>query len=168
MSRNPDKAQLIARLGQLAPRLVADGVLFHEAIAQRLGVNVTDLKCLNVLAELGPSTAGELAERTGLTTGAVTRMIDRLERAGYIHRHHDTADRRRVIIQPVQRRLAEVGKLYEGMAAAWAHVLFGYSVDRLEFLLELMERMRAVAQTEAAGLRARDSSATVGTEAAPG
>ncbi len=57
-------------------------ILFHQAIADRLGMNVTDHKCAGILARSGPITAGELARRTGLTTGAITGVIDRLEQAG--------------------------------------------------------------------------------------
>ena len=75
-------------------------ILFHQAIADRLGMNVTDHKCAGILARSGPITAGELARRTGLTTGAITGVIDRLEQAGFARRARDPGDRRRVIIEP--------------------------------------------------------------------
>jgi DNA-binding MarR family transcriptional regulator len=81
-----------------------------RAVADRVGLHVTDLRCLNLLANAGPLTAGELGQQLGLgTTGAVTPMVDRLERAGYLRRQPDPRDCRRVIIQPVPEQLAAIG-----------------------------------------------------------
>src|SRR4029450_6587237 len=96
------RTQLLAKLQRAAQTSTTDGILFHQAIADRSGLHVHELRCLNVLAQAGPLTAGELGQQLGLgTTGAVTRMVDRLERAGYVHRQIDPRDRRRVIIQPL-------------------------------------------------------------------
>ena len=65
--------------------------MFHQAIADRLGLNVTDHKCIDLLLMKGPLTAGELAGMTGLTTGAITAVIDRLEKAGFVRREDDPA-----------------------------------------------------------------------------
>src|SRR3954471_4690678 len=73
-------------------------VLFSEAVAERLGIASSDVECLEVLVTSGPATAGQLADVTGLSTGAVTRMVDRLEQSGYVRRRSDPADRRRVIV----------------------------------------------------------------------
>src|SRR5918997_2875361 len=81
-------------------KLIAEVVLFNQAVADRLGMNPTDLQCLNMLLEAGPVAAGRLAEETGLTTGAVTGVIDRLERAGYAWRERDPKDKRRVAVHP--------------------------------------------------------------------
>src|SRR6185436_7386052 len=84
---------------QLGFRLSTATVLFHSAIADRLGVSVTDLKCYSILRQTGPITAGELGERLGLTTGAITGVIDRLEHVGLVHRARDPNDRRRVVLE---------------------------------------------------------------------
>ena len=76
-------------------------VLYHEAIADRLGLSATEWKCLGLLRKSGPITAGRLAELTGLTTGAITGIVDRLERAGRARRASDPHDRRRVIIEVI-------------------------------------------------------------------
>jgi DNA-binding MarR family transcriptional regulator len=143
-----DKRAVVRELGRSVPALVALGLRFQEAVAHRVGINATDLKCLNILRELGSATAGELADRTGLTTGAVTRMIDRLVRAGYVRRHHDTTDRRRVIVSPEPEPLAELAGIYDGMNTAWTELLTSYPADKLEFLLDVLRRLREVAHNE--------------------
>src|SRR5918997_6772224 len=80
----------------IGSRLSTTTVLFHSAVADRLGVSATDVKCYTILRQTGPLTAGELAERVSLTTGAITGVIDRLERAGLVRRAADPHDRRRV------------------------------------------------------------------------
>ena len=87
------------RLGQLIGRELSTAVvLFHEAVGKRLGISGTERKLLDVLDRLGPSTAGELAAHTGLTTGAITGVVDRLVRAGYAQREPNPRDRRSVIV----------------------------------------------------------------------
>src|SRR5262249_43014336 len=81
-----ERAELLAaRVGEFR-QLSAATIMFHQAVADRLGMNVTDHKCADILERNGPMTAGELAERTGLTTGAITGVIDRLEKAGFVRR----------------------------------------------------------------------------------
>lgn len=88
--------QIIHTMRRLATRTV----LFHQAAAQTLGLFPTDLKSADLLNELGPLTAGELSEKTGLSSGAVTALIDRLEKAGYA-KEKRIKDKRRVIIVPL-------------------------------------------------------------------
>src|ERR671933_1184232 len=71
---------------------------FDQAVADALGINRTDMRCTDVLEREGPVTAGRLAEATGLTTGAITTVIDRLERGGFARRLRDPDDRRRVLV----------------------------------------------------------------------
>ena len=80
-------------------RYVSAEVLHGHATAEAAGLNATDFFCLNLLSLSGPLTAGQLAQQTGLTTGATTRMIDRLERGGFVRRSRDAADRRQVIVE---------------------------------------------------------------------
>src|SRR5690349_3034857 len=94
------RSELLAGLGHEFRQLATATVLFHQAIADRLGMHVTDHRCLDILLRSGSITAGELAQRTGLTTGAITGVIDRLEKAGFVQRAKDPADRRRVVIEP--------------------------------------------------------------------
>ncbi len=80
-------------------RYLAAVVQFHLVTADEVGLSGTDYQATNLLALDGPLSSGELAARLGLTTGATTRLIDRLERAGYLRRVHDPADRRRVMVE---------------------------------------------------------------------
>ena len=145
--------ELLAELQRAAQISTTDGILFHQAVADRVGLHVTDLRCLNVLAQAGPLTAGELGQQLGLgTTGAVTRMVDRLERAGYVRRQADPRDRRRVIIQPVPERLAAIAPHYRGMATAWNDLLAAYSDEQLTLFLDLFDSMHQMSQQQLASL----------------
>ncbi|HEX7099880.1 MAG TPA: MarR family transcriptional regulator [Acidimicrobiia bacterium] len=128
----------IGRLMRAARRASQDGLALHEAIAQSLGLHVTDLRCLEVL-QRGPHTAGELADEVGLTSGAMTRLLDRLESAGFVRRRPDPDDRRRVVIEPVPERMASVDEMYRGMAEDWEEILAGRSAAELAALEDLFE-----------------------------
>jgi DNA-binding MarR family transcriptional regulator len=144
---------MLTELARSAQRAATDGILFHQAVADRLGLHISDLRCLNILLEAGPVPAGEIGERTGLTTGAVTRMVDRLEQAGYVRREPDPADRRRVIVSPMAEQMATIGPLYTGMAQAWATAMDGYDNDQLTTILTLFDRLHEISQVEIARLR---------------
>src|ERR1035437_5966258 len=98
--------------------LTGQGILFSQAVADRLGLAVTDAEALEQLAALGRATAGRIAELTGLTTGAATRMIDRLEQSGFVRRGDDPADRRRVIVEPILERARGVESQSAALRAA--------------------------------------------------
>ena len=85
----------------------AAAVLFSHVVGERRGLSATDARCVDYLRRKGPATAGELAGRTGLTSGAVTAMIDRLEAAGMVRRERDPADRRRVVVAPLDAEAAD-------------------------------------------------------------
>jgi DNA-binding MarR family transcriptional regulator len=145
----------MAALQATLTQAVADAILVQQAAADRLGLTLVDFKCLTALLEQGSATAGELMQRTGLTSGAVTRMVDRLERAGWVQRTHDTVDRRRVIVEPVKARLGEIEPLFAGMAAGWNTALADYDEAQLKLLLDLFERMRTLAREQAAAIRGK-------------
>src|SRR5438067_4977297 len=91
-------------VGQLARRHSTAVVLFHHAVAEGLGIGPTDHKCLDLLRERGTMTSSEMAAITGLTTGAITGVVGRLERAGYVRRESDPHDGRKQILHPVPMR----------------------------------------------------------------
>src|SRR5579862_6428063 len=94
--------------------------LLGAASADKIGINVTDLNCLNILALGGHLTAGELAKQTGLTTASITGVLDRLEEAGFVRRERDSKDRRRVVVHLVlDKALANVAPLFLPMVQAW-------------------------------------------------
>ena len=109
--------------------------LVDEAVAEYLGIHRTDARCLDILDQEGPMTAGHLAERARISPGAMTTLLDRLERKGLARRTRDTEDRRRVLVEvtPELRRLAR--ELY-GSPEEGAKALEMYSDEQLEFLIE--------------------------------
>ena len=142
-------------------RVNFQGSIFGQSIAIRLGLSESDIDALELLIDSGASTAGRLAEVLGLTTGAVTRVIDRLEQAGYVRRVTDPADRRRVIVEPVPERAATleamIGSLEEAAQAEVGH----YSPDQLAVINDFLGRMADLTQAEAARLRTTGDDPTV-------
>lgn len=105
----------------------------------------------------GPATPGELANRTGLTTGAVTRMIDRLLRGGLVTRAHDERDRRRVIITATEDRADEIARHYEPLAREFGRVMADYTDEQLELILGLFDRLHETSLRVTALLRDAES-----------
>lgn len=117
------------------------GVMFSHAAAERLGLNPTDLECLGSLED-GPRSAGELAAASGLTTGAITGVIDRLERAGFARREADPSDRRKVLVRATPEAVARAAPIFAPLARATQAVLEGYTDAELELLLGFLEKSR--------------------------
>lgn len=154
MSR--DREQLLRELEVENRRSTVEGVFFFQAVAERSGMNLTDLQCLSVLSLTGPTTAGRLAEMMGLTTGAITGVINRMERAGYVQREKDPADGRRVVIRPVSEELARAGADFLGSREdeALHAALAGYDDRDLAIILDLMRKSNTVTREETARIRA--------------
>jgi DNA-binding MarR family transcriptional regulator len=128
------RSRLLDELSAVSRRYMASYALFNQAVADRLGLHPTDLQCLNLLTlEGAPVTTGRVAELTGLTTGSATRLVDRLERAGYVVRERDAADRRRVLVATVPEKIAEFGRMWERLGGDWS-VLFE-DLDEAELAL---------------------------------
>ena len=89
-------------------RLIAQSIAMHEVVAASLGINATDLRCLELLSANPGITPSRLAELSGLTSGAVTGVLDRLEAAGFVRRESDPEDRRRIIVRPVPEKKLSV------------------------------------------------------------
>ena len=98
---SPSKKELLERFNQEISRNSTWTVIYHQALATKVGLNPTDLKCAGLLLETGPITSGELGELVGLTTGAITGVIDRLEKFGLVERIKDPTDRRKVVVQVI-------------------------------------------------------------------
>ncbi|MGI8328896.1 MarR family winged helix-turn-helix transcriptional regulator [Actinomadura scrupuli] len=112
-------------------------VLLHHTVAGKAGINVTDLQCLNLLSLDGPMTPGQLAQSMGLTTGgAITAVVDRLEKAGYVLRSRDPDDRRKVIIEPVRDKVALLSTYFEPIGRSVMARFAAYTDEQLEFLLD--------------------------------
>jgi DNA-binding MarR family transcriptional regulator len=129
--------------------------LFSHAVAERVGVHATDIETMDLLNTLGTMTAGELSERTGLTSGATTRLIDRLVRKGYVRRKADESDRRRVLIEPVYENLGELEQLYGPMAEGMTDVMSAFTDAQLAVLIDFVRRSNAQVAEVNAALRAQ-------------
>jgi DNA-binding MarR family transcriptional regulator len=148
---------LLAALGDEFRQLATATILFHQAIADRLGMHVTDHRCLDIHLRAGPITAGELAERTGLTTGAITGVIDRLEKAGFVRRAKDPADRRRVVIEPFPERIErEIAPLFESISRLMADLCARYSTRELTVIRDFIARVHQGAYEQVRKLREGD------------
>ncbi|WP_040793435.1 MarR family transcriptional regulator [Nocardia paucivorans] len=125
---------------QLALRLQASRtVLFHSAVAHRAGIAVTDLSCLNLLSMDGPQTPGELARHVGITRGgAVTAMIDRLERSGYVARRRDPDDRRRVLVEITAEAAQQISPMFAGLGRAMEEQFVGHDAETLAIILDFV------------------------------
>ena len=115
-------------------------VMFHTAIAGLSGLMATDTKTIDILARLGPLTAGELAAHTGLATASVTSLIDRLERKGLVRRVRDATDRRRVIVEIVPERMPEGDAMWAAIRKGFAELADAYTDAQLETILDFMRR----------------------------
>jgi DNA-binding MarR family transcriptional regulator len=134
------KAQLIEELGDVFRRAQNRTQVVDELAAERLGINLTDLRCLDIVQRLGGVTAGRLATESGLTTGAVTSVVDRLERAGYARRIHDETDRRRVRIELTPKAERAAAEIYGPVHEHWVALLDSYTADELRLVLDMMNR----------------------------
>ena len=128
--------------------------LLSATIAARAGINPTDLESLDLLRRHGPMTAGRLAELTGLTTGAITGVIDRLERRGYARREADPADRRRVIVRAdLERAGQDLAAFYVGLGEAITAIIAGYSEPERAVISDAARRINDALRATAAQLR---------------
>ena len=135
LSRPKARVALLQELEEAMRRTSAQGVLFGQTVANVAGISGSDLDCMDFLNLEGRITAGRLAELTGLTTGAITGVIDRLEKAGFVRRERDEADRRKVFIMIVPENVAKIGRLYVPMQEAMHKVWSTYSDAELQLLL---------------------------------
>ena len=144
MSRGSKKQQLIAELGEQFRISGIQDIAFDDATADRLGINRTDLNCIDIIERHGGITAGELAAEAGLTTGAVTAVIDRLERAGYARRVRDDEDRRRIKVEVTPRleRLADA--LYGPMMEEWPAMMNRATTEQLRLMVDFMREANEV------------------------
>ncbi|MFF6779057.1 MarR family winged helix-turn-helix transcriptional regulator [Streptomyces sp. NPDC012637] len=154
-----DRAQLAAAVDQELRTLVSRSVLFHQAVADRLGLSVLDLNCLGALVARGPMAAGQLAEENGVTTGAITGVIDRLEAAGHVRRDRDPKDRRRVLVTPMPNLEAKVFPLFESLGSSLAELCERFTESELETVLDFVRSAAPITHDEAVKLRAGKSAA---------
>jgi DNA-binding MarR family transcriptional regulator len=140
--------------------LIALSLVGQHDIAQRLGLNVTDLTCLgHILGAVDhPISAGELAERANLTTGAVTGVLNRLEQAGYAYRQADPSDRRRVRIVADASAAARVAAVYEPFYQRLSELFADYTPDEIDVLSDWFTRVTVAMRTSLEEIRQETSS----------
>ncbi len=150
-----DERRLLAMTFALAVRQTGSLMnLMGQAAADRVGINATDLNCLNILSFSGSLTAGELAKATGLTTASITGVVDRLEAAGFVRRERDQADRRRVVvIIEIEKALREVASIFAPMVADWQQLADRYSDDELRLIVEFYDLMEQIIRKHLTRLR---------------
>lgn len=118
-------------------------VMYHSALGERLGLGMTEEKTLDLLQRLGPLTAGEIGQHTGLAPATVSGLIDRLEAKQLARRVRDTKDRRRVIVEIDHARLAGFAELFEPFVTRLAELYDRYTDDELELILDWVTRATA-------------------------
>jgi len=147
------KEMLAVQVGEAAQAFQSAVDAMDEAVAGRLGINQTDLRCLELLAREEPVTAGRLAGALGLTTGSVTAMLDRLEKLGYATRSPDPTDRRKVLVRPTPKALQKSWEIYGPLAAEGERdIVTRYSKAELELVLDFLNRSRELQERHLARL----------------
>lgn len=158
MSRDSEQkhAEILGTLARELRQFHALGASFFRAAAVRSGMTVTDLQVMDLLESSGPMTAGQLADLTGLTTGAITGLLNRLEEAGRVRRARDPNDARRVIVRlargPDDGR--EIDPMFASLGKAWEELASHYDDEQLAFLLEFLQRSNALSRQELVRLQA--------------
>ncbi len=154
MTQRQTKKQLVGELIARYRAATSADAAFDGRAAARLGISVTDLQCLNVVERGGGVTAGRLAGESGLTTGAVTSVIDRLERAGYARRVRDPTDRRKVHVEVTPRFYARAEEIWGPVAADWERELMAaFSAEQLGTIADFLERAGDLAARHSERLR---------------
>lgn len=150
--------ELIEALHGELRRFNAEGAMFSQVIAERLGIGATDLQVLNTLGAYGPTPAGRLAEVAGLASATMTGVIDRLERAGYVSRERDEHDRRRVLVTPRPQVWREVSPLFRDIRAATTHLCSKYDAAELAAIVDFVRESRPLLREHTRALRRKDES----------
>jgi len=150
----PGRAELELAFATAMRRTGSLMQLMGQAAADRIGINATDLNCLNILSFSGHMTAGELARATGLTTASITGVVDRLEEAGYVSRERDPHDRRRVVVTLVlDQAMRNVASVFLPVMRDWREMSARYSDDELRLIVDFYARMEQVFRAHLVRLR---------------
>jgi DNA-binding MarR family transcriptional regulator len=137
---NPTKSELKVRALIAVRDYGIHLTQFRHAVDEAAGLNATDSECLRLLFLKGVATPSELARHTGLTSGATTAMLDRLENAGLIERRPNLEDRRGTLIFPQKSGAAKVAAWFESARRAQDELISSYSEAELEIIVDVFER----------------------------
>lgn len=125
-------------------QFIAGTILFNQRVADRAGLHLTDVQCINLLELLGPSTPGTLAQCTGLTTGGVTVMLDRLEKAGYIKRSPNPNDRRSILVSVNPKKLKAIHAPYDHVHRQTVALFSEFPETELQVIARFFSRLNAL------------------------
>ncbi|MDP8902905.1 MAG: MarR family transcriptional regulator [Thermoproteota archaeon] len=151
------REEIIQAIIEKRREMSTETIMFHQSVADVLGLHITDHKCLDLIRQYGAMPAGRIAELTGLTTGAVTGIIDRLEKAGYVRRANDPKDRRRTIVEPIRNKKWErkIEAIFIPFHERMHKLLSSYSDGELDFLLDVLTK--SIEQTREESIKLRTS-----------
>jgi DNA-binding MarR family transcriptional regulator len=151
MKREETIRTIIYKLREMS----TETIMFHQVVADELGLYITDHKCLDLIHRFGAMSAGRLAELTSLTIGAVTGMIDRLEKAGYVRRTNDPKDRRKTIVEPISNKKLErkIEMIFMPLHERMHRFLSSCSDSELTFLLDAATKFIEQTREESKRLR---------------
>jgi DNA-binding MarR family transcriptional regulator len=149
------KEEIIQAVNEKFTEMSTETIMFHQALADILDYHITDHRCIHFIHRYGAMPAGRLAELTGLTTAAVTGIIDRLEEAGYVRRVNDPKDRRRTIVEPTRSKKLErkLEKIFTPFHERMHKLLSSYSDSELTFLLDVLTKSIELTREESKKLR---------------
>ena len=149
-----DRARLHETVIRCLRQFIAGSILYNQQIADRVGLRLTDMQCINALELMGPSTPGELARFTGLTTGGVTVMLDRLEKGGYLKREPNPRDRRSVLVHLNPTKAKKMQAFYGEINQRMAALLDATPERELRSVVNLLSKMNASRAEEPPSSRA--------------
>ncbi len=157
------REEIIQAINDKFREMSTETIMLHQAVADILGLHVTDHKCLDFIYRFGAMPAGRLADLTGLTTGAITGIIDRLEEAGYVRRTNDPKDRRRTIVEPTGNKKLEkkIEVLFIPLRDRMHKLLSSYSDNELAFLLDATTEMLEQTREESKKLRSLEKQSSM-------
>jgi DNA-binding MarR family transcriptional regulator len=153
MNDSEKRRDLMNQMQSLAQTVSTETALFHQSAAAKLGLGITELKTVSTLLQEGPMTAGQIAERLNLTTGAVSNVIDRLEQGKFAYRTPDTKDRRKVIVSVNQEKLSFTNNVYRSMGEGFEKMLESYAIEELELLVRFYNSIIELTKLEIAKLK---------------
>ena len=159
----PDRRhEFLNRIWDLGRTMSTQTVFLHQALAQSVGLNATDTKCIDLIlrAPEPAVTAGWLSDRTGLTSGAITHILDRLEKQQFVERLRDDQDRRRVLIRVRPETLRPLIPKYEAMGKEFLRVVEQYSDKELALICDYLQKTSEISERELAKAIAANRSRT--------
>ncbi len=149
------RKDLIDELNQTIQRTGTLTVLHTNAVASKIGLSATEFESMDVISNYQPMSAGKLAHMCGLTTGAITGIVDRLERVGLVKRERDPDDRRRVFLKPIEdpEKSQYIRELYCPMGQAFERVMQQCTTEQIQFLIDVHKKMNSEVEAITTELR---------------